>query len=184
MNAIDTYSASPKPDSKEEIKEGNMEIGYVLPYPGRVLPDSPIWFMKALRDKVWMGSTTNIMRKAELSLLFADKRLSASYELFKNEKPLLALTTLTKAEKYLESASAIEKKERGKGEDTKSFLLTLAKASLKHREVIENMLTIVPDDIKPEVIKAGDYPKNVYKECRDALQSQGVSAPENPFDTN
>src|SRR3972149_1042479 len=71
VNAIDTYSASPTPQSKEDLKEGKIEIGYVLPYPGRVLPDSPIWFMKALRDKVWIGSTTNTMRKAELSLLFA-----------------------------------------------------------------------------------------------------------------
>lgn len=183
-SGIDVYSASPTPQSSDETKAKKMEIGYFLRYPGRILPDSPIWFVKALRDKFWLVFTTNNMRKAELSLLFADKRLSASYELFKDEKSLLALTTLTKAEKYLEGASLIERKERSDGEDTKSFLLTLAKASLKHREVIEEMLKIVPDDVKPEVIKVEDYPKNVYKECRDALQSQGVSAPENPFDTN
>jgi hypothetical protein len=119
-----------------------------------------------------------------LSLLFADKRLISAEALFKLNKPQLALTTLTKAEKYLEESSLIEKKERQMGLDTKSFLYTLATASLKHREMIENMLNIVPDDTKPEVIKAEDYAKNAYKECRDALQAQGVTAPENPFTTN
>ena len=181
---IDVYSATPKPVLKEGAQEKKIEIMYVMPFPGRILPDSPFWPVKALRDKLWMGVTTNPMRKAELSLLFADKRLISSYELFKINKPLLALSTLTKAEKYLEAGSVIEKKERQKGLDTKSFLFTLATASLKHREVVEEMLNIVPDDIKPEVIKMEDYPKNVYKECRDALQSQGAFAPENPFDTD
>lgn len=182
--SIDVYSATPKPELKTDNSKDKIEIAYAMPFPGRILPDSPFWPLKALRDKVWMIVTTNPMRKAELSLLFADKRLMASNELFKLNKPQLALSTLTKAEKYLESASTIERKERQRGLDTKSFLFTLSTSSLKHREIIENMLNIVPDDIKPEVIKAEDYPKNVYKETRDALQSQGVSSPENPFDTN
>ena len=182
--SIDVYSATPKPELKADTQDSKIEIMYVMPFPGRILPDSPFWPIKALRDKLWMGVTTNPMRKAELSLLFADKRLMASYELFRINKPLLALSTLTKAGKYLEEGGVIEKNERQRGLDTKSFLFTLATASLKHREVIEEMLNIVPDDVKPEVIKAEDYSRNVYKQCRDALQSQGVSAPENPFDTN
>lgn len=181
--SLDVYSATPRPTSKTTLDK-KTEILYVMPFPGRILPDSPFWTVKALRDKVWMGITSNPMRKAELALLFADKRLMSAYELFKLNKPQLALTTLTKAEKYLEEGSNIEKKERGRGLDTKSFLFTLATASLKHREIIENMLNIVPDDIKPEVIKVEGYAKSVYSQCRDALQTQQVSAPENPFITN
>lgn len=181
--SLDVYSATPRPTSKVALDK-KTEILYVMPFPGRILPDSPFWTVKALRDKVWMGITSNPMRKAELALLFADKRLMSAYELFKLNKPQLALTTLTKAEKYLEEGSNIEKKERGRGLDTKSFLFTLATASLKHREIIENMLNIVPDDIKPEVIKVEGYAKSVYSQCRDALQTQQVSAPENPFITN
>lgn len=182
--SIEVYSATPKPELKENVQDDSIEILYVMPFPGRILPDSPFWPVKALRDKLWMLVTTNPMRKAELSLLFADKRLMSSYELFKSNKPQLALTTLTKAEKYLEEGGVIEAKERKLGLDTKSFLFTLSTASLKHREIIENMLNIVPDDVKPDVIKAEDYSKNVYKSTRDALQSQGVSAPENPFTTD
>ena len=182
--STDVYSATPKPVSKTSEENKKIEIMYVMPFPGRILPDSPFWPLKALRDKVWLGITSNPMKKAELLLLFADKRLMSSCELFKINKPQLSYSTLTKAEKYLEDGSSIDKNERKAGLDTKSFLFTLATASLKHREIIEGMLNVVTDDIKPEVIKAEDYSRNVYKECREALLTQGVSAPESPFDTN
>lgn len=184
IRPMDAYSATPKPKTETPSQEKKIEINYVLPYTGRILPDSPFWFIKALRDRIWLTVTTNSLRKAELSLLFADKRLTASEELFKKDKPLLALSTLTKAEKYLETASQLEAKERKTGVDTKSFLMTLANASLKHLEEIEMILTLAPDDIKPEVIKVESYANNVYKESRDALQSQGAIAPKNPFDGN
>lgn len=177
-------SASPSPtpptDSSQEDK---IEINYLLPYPGKILPDSPFWYAKALRDKIWFLVTSNPTRKAELLVLFADKRLLSSKILFEKDKPAIALSTLTKAEKYLEKALLLEKKNRGKGVETKEFLLRLANASLKHRQVIEEILTIAPEDTRPQVIKVGDYAKNVFKESRDALQSLGVPAPENPFDS-
>ncbi len=181
---IRVYSATPRPELNKEGVDNNIEVLYIMPYCGRILPDSPIWPLKALRDRLWMLVTTNNMRKAELSLLFADKRLMSSYELFKLNKPQIALTTLTKAEKYLEEASIIEKEERARGVDTKSFLITLATASLKHREVIEEMLAFVPDDIKPSVIKTEDYAKIIFKETHEVLQSFGISTPESPFDIN
>jgi hypothetical protein len=181
---VDAFSATPTPIVQEKDGQNEVKINYVLPYTGKILPDSPFWFVKALRDRIWLTVTTNTMRKAELSLLFADKRLTAAEELFKKDKPLLALSTLTKAEKYLETASRLEAKERKSGVDTKSFLMTLANASLKHLEEIEKILTFAPDDIKPEVIKVASYANNAYKESRDALQSQGAVAPKNPFDGN
>mgnify|MGYP001569583544 CR=1 FL=1 len=182
--SIDVYSATPKPITKDNAQDEKVEILYVMPFPGRILPDSPFWSIKALRDKLWMQVTANPMKKAELTLLFADKRLMMAHELFKINKPQLAYSTLTKGEKYLEEGSVIEKEERQRGVDTKSFLYTLTTASLKHREIIENMLNIIPDDIKPEVIKAEDYSKSVYIQCREALSSQSISGPESPFDTD
>ena len=31
----------------------NEKVDYFLAYPGKVLPDSPFWPLKALRDKIW-----------------------------------------------------------------------------------------------------------------------------------
>ncbi len=172
-----SVSPSPTPGASQEEEK----IDYELAYPGSILPDHPLWFLKALRDKLWYLSTFNSSRKAELLLLFADKRLASAKILFSNNKPGIAFSTLSKAEKYLEQAQKMEEANRKKGMDTSEFLVELANASLKHREEIQKILVIAPDDAKPEIIKVEDYAINTYKQTRDALNSLGVSAPKSPF---
>jgi Domain of unknown function (DUF5667) len=158
------------------------EIDYQMPYEGRVLPDSPLWVLKAARDRVWYLITSSPSRKAELALLFSDKRLMSAKTLLENKKPDIAISTLTKGEKYLEFAVAEEKIARSQGYDTSTFLARLAVASLKHRQIIEGLMPLVPEDGKPLVIKMEDYSKNSYKAARDALNSKGLPVPINPFD--
>jgi len=162
----------------------SIEIDYYFRYPGRILPDHPLWFLKALRDRVWLLLTTNPSRKAELKLLFADKRVVSAKILFERGKPELGVSTLTKAEKYLEEACNLEKENREKGLDTSEFLSTLAKASLKHRQTIDEILKLAPEEAKPIVIRAQDYSKETYNKTRDALHEKGLPVPENPYDTD
>lgn len=179
--SIKVFSASPKATPSDIDRAVEEKIDYVFAYTGPVLPDSPFWYLKALRDKIWLGVTTNSMKKAELSLLFADKRLVASELLFIKHKPSLALSTLTKAEKYLENAALLEEGERKKGADTKSFLITLNRASLAHISKIKKITAIAPEDIKPEVIKVENYADSVYQASKMALESQGITVSINPF---
>lgn len=165
-------------------KAKEMEIKYYLPYPGKILQDNTLWFVKALRDKLWLKLTFEPLRKMDLLLLFSDKRLAGSVILIEREKASIALSTLGKGEKYLEEASKLEAKSRKEGVDTKSFLPKLANAALKHRQVIEELLLIAPENVKPSIVKTGDYSKNVYREARDAMKSLGMDAPESPFDSD
>ncbi len=158
------------------------QINYYLPYPGKVLPDSPIWFLKALRDRAWLAVTTNPSREAELNLLFADKRLGSAKILFENRKPEIGLSTLSKAEKYLEEASNKEKENRKKGIDTSEFLKKIASASLKHYELIQYILGISPEEARPIIIKSQDYARGTYEDSRNALLEKKIDPPENPFD--
>ncbi len=169
----------------QEVGQENesMEIDYVLPYPGRISPDSPFWPIKALRDKLWLMLTTNPSRKAELKLLFADKRIAMSKALFEREKSEIAFSTLTKAEKYLEEACVIEQENRQNGMDTSEFLTILSKASLKHRQVIDGILTIAPEDARPGISRVQDYSKEAYNQTRNALQGKGLPIVENPFES-
>jgi len=157
------------------------EIYYYFAYPGKILPDNPLWFLKVVRDKIWLGITTDLSKKAELNLLFADKRLVSSRMLFEKNKPELALSTLTKAEKYLEKAANNEEASRKEGGDTSNLLLRLANASLKHTEVVNEILEIAPSDAKPEIIKTKNYSEIVFERSMQALQAKGMEAPKNPF---
>lgn len=102
-------------------------VDYYLPYPG-ILPDHPFYWAKMVRDRVQLVLTTKPQAKAEKLLLYADKRLGAAWALIDGQKTVLGVSTLTKAEKYLERAleqrSSFADQER------------LDRAVRKHREVM------------------------------------------------
>jgi hypothetical protein len=157
------------------------EINYNLPFQGTVLPDNPLWDLKALRDKIWYFISPSPLKKAELALLFSDQRLAAAQTLFEKNKPDVAISTLTKGEKYLAIATSQETLARSKGMDTTAFLNQLVVSALKHREVIESLIPLAPEEGKPVVIKAENYSKDAYKAARDALYSKGLPVPIDPF---
>lgn len=157
------------------------EINYSLPYAGRILPDSPLWKLKALRDKVWFSVTASQIRRAELALLFSDKRLVMSRILYERGEYDIAISTFTKAEKYLIIAVNEENEARSKGLNTDDFLIKLANASLKHIEIAEELIQYVPEDVKPFISKNEVYAKNAYEASKNALYSRGIVPPKDPF---
>lgn len=177
-----TYNFGGIPPASAVLGTATTNINYQFPDAGTVLPDNPLWGLKALRDKIWYSITPSPLKKAELALLFSDKRLVSAQILFENKKPNIAISTLTKGEKYLEAAMMDAQIAKSQGYDTSAFLNTLALASLKHREVVENLMALIPEDGKPLVIKTEDYSKNTYKEARDGLNSKGLPVPIDPFD--
>jgi hypothetical protein len=174
-----TETSSPQTSSPSDT---NITIDYFLPYPGSVLPDNPFWPLKALRDRVWLLITTNPSRKVELKLLFADKRLGSSRVLYENGKIDIAMSTLTKAEKYLEEASFDEEVVRRRGIDTTELLFRLANSSLKHYQVIQGIAESAPPEDKPLFLQSLDYPKRIFDRSKDGLLEKAETPPENPFD--
>ncbi len=173
-----SYAYSPMVLSEKVESESNIKVDYQLAYQGKIGPDNPLWYAKAIRDRVWYTLTFNPDKKAKLHLLFSDKRLNSSLELFKENKPDLGLITLTKAEKYLESAEL-------QMTDDNELYKKIGLSSLKHREVIENeILPNTPEDLKPQVIKTQNYSKEVYTKVKEHMLSKGLVPPTNPFDSN
>lgn len=110
------------------------KVDYYLPYPG-LLPDHPLYWLKMVRDRVQLWLTTDSLQRGEKLLLYADKRLGAGWALVEGNKPELGITTITKAEKYLEQAVNLAQK-LGEGEKEVKFKAKLAKAVKKHEEVL------------------------------------------------
>jgi len=118
---------------------GISKTEYYLPYPG-ILPDNVLYKFKALRDRVSLILTLKPEKKAEKELLYANKRIGAAKFLMEGGKVGLAVSTATKAEKYLESVfTRLDKLSRG-GKDVKSQLLELSKAIVKHQEILDEIV--------------------------------------------
>jgi len=141
-------------------------VDYFLAYPG-ILPGQFLYPFKMVRDRVWLFLTTDPLQKAQTLLLFADKRLGAGKVLIENGKEELGITTISKAEKYLEKALIQGRVAKEKGEDAKKFLESLVKASKKHEEVLLELQEKVSENGRKVVEEMLKYPQTIYKEAEE-----------------
>jgi len=114
------------------------QVSYELPYPG-LLPDSPLYFLRIIRDKTVDFLISDPLKKAEFDLLQADKRLNAGIYLFnKNKrKTSLALSTISKAENYFEQALGKMGEARIQGRNINEMERNLRNALKKHKQELE-----------------------------------------------
>lgn len=143
----------------EKVKEEDYFLAYPTPptFPG-ILPGHPLYPLKMIRDKILLFLTTDSLKKAELLLQFADKRIRAAEALIlEKNKVDLGISTLTKAEKYLEQAINQEKIASEAGKDTKDFLKRLSRATKKHEEMMLGFEEKIPTTAKPVYDSALQY---------------------------
>lgn len=114
------------------------KIQYELPYSG-LLPDNPLYYLKAIRDNILKFLISNPLKKTQFDLLQADKRLGAAQLLLAKGKGELAITTLSKSGNYFDDAIANIQKAKKEGDDVNATLDQLLKSSQKHQEVILQM---------------------------------------------
>lgn len=122
-------------------------IDYTLPYPG-ILPDSPLYTLKMIRDRLILLLTIDPVKKTEKLLLYADKRLGAAQALFEGNKVDLGASTVTKAEKYLEQAVTEYQKAKKTNKDVSLLFQKLNLAVLKHEELLNGFAAKSTGELK------------------------------------
>lgn len=135
---------------------------YFLPYPG-ILPDNPLWKLKALRDMVIGFLITDPLKEAEFNLLNADKRLNAGVSLIKKGKAELAVSTISKGENYFDQAIREITIAKSKGKDAKPILSKMASAAKKHQEVLSTLKKEIREHLKTSLQKELDRIINFEK---------------------
>ncbi len=115
-----------------------VRVEYELPYPG-LLPDNPLYFLKAIRDNLQKFFISDPLRKAEFDLLQANKRLKAGEILIMKGKFDLGFTTLSKAGNYFEDGLVKVQLAKKQGNDVNSLLSEMFTAAKKQQEVMQNL---------------------------------------------
>ncbi|HEX7041835.1 MAG TPA: DUF5667 domain-containing protein [Patescibacteria group bacterium] len=131
------YAQTPSPT----VSPTPISVDYTLPYPG-LLPNNPLYILKVVRDKIVSFFITNPSKRASFDLLQADKRLEAAYQLQKEGSKYddLVISTLSKGENYFDDSIIQIKSATSMGDDTAGQILTMHTASLKHMQVITQMM--------------------------------------------
>ncbi|MCL5432644.1 MAG: DUF5667 domain-containing protein [Patescibacteria group bacterium] len=139
-------------------------VEYQLPYPG-LLPDHPLYFVKAIRDKIMDILISDPLKKAEFNLLSADKRLNSGIFLFNNGKQQLAAETISKGENYFEKAIESVKEAKKQGKDANYIIARLLLSAKKHQDVTKDLENKASKNIKSSLNssfqRASDLEKKV-----------------------
>ncbi len=152
--------------TQQGIVYSQEKVVYTLPYPG-ILPDHPLYFLKIIRDKALDFVTRDKIKKANLYLLFSDKRVNMAIFLSKKGKNKLAVTTFSKGEKYFLKIPDLltASKEQGVG-PSPELVETLRVSNAKHRELANELLRVAPtEEIRTveEILKINQQIKNKLK---------------------
>lgn len=121
---------------------------YRLPYPG-ILPNHKLYPIKTVRDRLVEFFTRDLNKKAQLYLLYADKRIYMAQMLSEQQEWELAESTASKAEKYLlkvrDTVEALE--DVGGGVDV-TFGPSIRQAALKHQQILKDLIKKSPKQQK------------------------------------
>lgn len=126
-----------------------------------ILPDDWGYSLKVVGDWWWWWMADEPERSRRL-LWLANQRLRMGYELIADGNPRDGVTTLMKAEQYLQkaaSASAVAETTTGM---TDAYLRDALEWSISHHEdVLVHVETIVPEQLRPRVTVLKDVPKSL-----------------------
>lgn len=137
------FAAIPKQTTSTKAK-----VEYQLPYPG-ILPDNPLYFLKAGRDKLMDFLIVEPVRKTEFYILQADKRLGMAMMLLDKGSTTLAETTLSKGQTYMDKAVSTIVNAKAGGRDVPGYAVERLTLSLaKHAEVLGEKAAAATDPAK------------------------------------
>lgn len=143
---VNQASDSPKPKN----------VSYEMAYPG-MLPDSPLYKLKVLRDKAITFLISDPLKKIDFYLLQADKGLGAASMLADKGNIELAKETALKAENNMTLISDQLRAMKTKPED--GLFERLKTASRKHQETITHMIQITDGEDRKTFSQVLDFSK-------------------------
>lgn len=114
------------------------QVDYQLPYPG-LLPDNPLYFLKAFRDNLTAFFLSKPMDKAQFDLLQSDKDVQASYLLVTQQagKTDMAHTMFSQGQDYFAQAIDQAKSAKKQGYSISDLSKKLDLSNKKHEQVLQ-----------------------------------------------
>lgn len=126
-------------------------IDYSLPYPGKLLPDSPFYILKVFQEKITSSLISDHKQKALYYLFLSDKKLSTSQKLVDKGKMTLAATTLRISEQYFSKGIEEALKTNEEKKDSFDLWAKFTVSSSKHQEEIAKISNLVKNEQSEQV---------------------------------
>lgn len=124
---------------------------YQLPYPG-ILPNHPLYVLKVIRDRSLEFFTRDPMKKAQLYLLFADKRIFMAQLIFDKDWKTTEKTA-SRAEKYLlKVRESLEEAQKIGVSPEFGLVDKCISSAKKHRQILQSLRKHAPRQLQSGII--------------------------------
>jgi len=134
------------------LNEG--KVIYELPYPG-ITPENPLYIFKQIRDRVQEFLIRDNLSKAEYLLTSSDKRAHIALILTEKGKTRQAVEVLIDAEQKALSIPPLLRRSKEQGVAAgESFIYTLKLSNAKHKEIIGELVKLIPQGQDADVLNA------------------------------
>ena len=143
------FFSSIKAQEKKEIQK----VEYTLPYPG-ILTDNPLFLLKRVRDGLLIFLTRDPIKKADLWILVADKKIEMARLLAESKKWKFAADTALESERDFNNVLVMMSISKKKGAAAPEGFINKAKRSnRKHQEIIAFLLKRIPEGADRKVVE-------------------------------
>lgn len=143
------------------ISSGYAQGQWLNASPG-VLPDSPLYLVERLKEKINLTFTFDQKAKAEKLFAYAEERLAEAEALLTKQNPKAAGETLGRYESFLIRGQDALQKAEASGEQVSQLKELQTEAAIRQQAVLQNIYERIPEDGKAEVLKAMNTSHTVF----------------------
>ena len=140
-------------------------------YPG-VLPDHPLYFLKALLYKIRELFVFGDVAKTKWFLKMADKRAAEAKELANKGKEKLAVKASEKAVAARDKAAEHLKVAKSAGKDVEELVEKLEAASIRQQAVLDHVLEKVPEQAQEAIRRAKERSVRGHERAIEVLRER------------
>ena len=141
-------------------------------YTPRLLPDSPFYFLKRIKERIELFLAQAPEAKAEKYAELATRRIAEAKVMIKRNKNQFVVKLMEKHQEHLDKAEKKIEEAREKGKDVERVLAIVAEATSIHQKVLADVYEKVPEQAKEAIEHAMEVSSRGQERALEAISKE------------
>lgn len=141
-------------------------------YRPRLLPDSPFYFLKRIKERFELAFALAEEAKAAKLLEMATRRVAEAKIMAQRGKMALVKKLMERYQAHLDQALVKAKEAKNKGRPVESLIETITRETAKHQGVLEGVLERVPEPAQEAIERAIEVSGRGQEEAIKAVSGE------------
>lgn len=165
-------STSPAQEEATLSAEEDLPAGEAGIYTPKLLPDSPFYFLKKIKEKIELFLTQSPEEKSEKYTELATRRIAEVKIMINKNKFQLVEKLVKQHQEHLDKAEEEIKEAKEKGRDVERILGIVAQATSTHQKVLAEVYEKVPQQAKEAIEAAMEASSKGQERALEAISGE------------